>query len=471
MRGAALLVRLAWLLAAMAASPAAAAPAELLVTVGEVTDTMAVMWVRGVAWGEVAVRYEPVRPAAEGGTVAPARAEVRVGPGRHLTGKLLLGPLEASTRYRYVVTQNAHEAAGEFVTAPAPDTVAPVRFAWSGDLGSRGHCRAAGDGYPIFRALAGAPTDFFIFAGDTIYADHVCGDGPHLPGYDFVANRLVDFWAKHRHNREDPAVQAYFRRASVYAIWDDHDVRNNFSGPTEPLMETGRRAFIDYFPIRPPREEPGRLYRSFRWGALLEVFLLDTRQYRSPNTAPDGPSKTMLGVAQRRWLIDSLLASTAVWKVVVSSVPLSVPTGGRAHDSWSNAGPQGVPEAHGTGFAVERDAILRQVREGGVQNLIFLAADVHHAELIRHHPTPEWSFHEFIAGPLWASTGRPRALDTGLRPRSLWSLGGAANFGEVAIDATGLTVRIVDALGNERFSHTLTSEGALRAPSEASPKD
>jgi alkaline phosphatase D len=478
MRGAALSVCLAWLLAAAAASPAASAPAELLVTVGEVTDTTAVMWLRGVAWGEVAVRWEPVRAVADGGTAATARAEVRVAPGRHLTGKLLLRPLEASTRYRYVVTQNQHEIAGEFVTAPAPDTAAPVRFAWSGDLGSRGHCRTA-DGYPTFRALASVPTDFFIFAGDTIYSDHVCGDSPHLPGYDFVANRLADFWTKHRHNRQDPAVQAYFRRASVYAIWDDHEVRNNFSGPTEPLMETGRRAFIDYFPIRPPREEPGRLYRSFRWGALLEVFLLDTRQYRSPNTAPDGPSKTMLGAAQRRWLTDSLLASTAVWKVVVSSVPLSVPTGGKAHDSWSNAGPQGVPEPHGTGFAVERDAILRALRQGGVQNLIFLAADVHHAELIRHHPTPEWSFHEFIAGPLWASTGRPRALDAGLRPRSLWSLGGAANFGDVAIDATGLTVRIVDALGNERFRHTMTSEGAIQserasplgAPSEASPKN
>ena len=469
MRGASLLLSLAWLLAATAVPPAGAAPAELLVAVGEVTDTTAVMWVRGVTWGEVAVRWEPGGGGAVPGAAPSARGEVRVGPGRHLTGKIVLGPLEPATRYRYVVSQNEHEAAGEFVTAPAPDVAAPVRFAWGGDLGSRGHCRGPGDGYPIFRALAQVPTDFFVFAGDTIYADHVCGDGPHLPGYDFVATRLADFWAKHRHNRRDPALQAYFRRASVYAIWDDHEVRDNFSGPGEPLMEPGRRAFVDYFPIRPPREEPGRLYRRFRWGSLLELFILDTRQYRSPNTTPDGPSKTMLGAGQRRWLIDSLLASTAVWKVVVSSVPLSVPTGGKAHDSWSNADSRGVPEAHGTGFAVERDAILRTLRQQGLQNLVFIAADVHHAELIRHHPTPEWSFHEFIAGPLGASPGRPRALDAGLRPRSLWSLGGAANFGDIAIDSSGLTVRIVDALGQERVSHTVQSEGASTAPSEPPP--
>ncbi len=457
---ASLLVRLAPLVAAALVSPAAAAEPELLVTVGEVTDTTAVVWVRGIAWGEVGVRYEPVRrpPSGEGGAAAGARGEIRVGPSQNLTGKLLLQPLAPATRYRYTVVQNQTEVAGEFVTAPAPSTALPVRLAWSGDLGSRGHCRKPSEGYAMFRALAREPADFFLFVGDTIYADHVCGEGERVPGYDFVARRLADFWAKHRYNRADPAVQDYFRRTSVYAIWDDHEVRNNFAGPTEPLMETARRAFIDYFPIRPPREEPGRLYRKVRWGTLLELFILDTRQYRSPATALDGPAKTMLGAAQRRWLIDAVSTSSAVWKLVVSSVPLSVPTGGRAHDSWSNADAQGMPEEHSTGFAVERDTILRALRQRAVKNLVFLAADVHHAELIRHDPTPEWSFHEFIAGPLAASLGKPRPLDAGLNPRSLWSLGGAANFGDISIDATGLTVRIVDVDGQTRFTHTVGAE-------------
>lgn len=460
MRRASLLVRLALLLVGALVSAASAAEPRLLVTVGEVTDTAAVLWVRGIAWGEVGVRYHAVAraPAGESAGVAGARGEIRVGPSHHLTGKLLLQPLTPATRYRYTVTQNQTEVTGEFVTAPAPTAASPVRFAWSGDLGSRGHCRKPGDSYPVFRTLAREPADFFLFVGDTIYADHVCDERERVPGYDFVARRLADFWAKHRHNREDPAVQAYFRRASVYAIWDDHEVRNNFSGPTEPLMETGRRAFIDYFPIWPRRDDPGRLYRKFRWGALLELFILDTRQYRSPDTAPDGPGKTMLGAAQRRWLLEAVTSSSAVWKVVVSSVPLSVPTGGRAHDSWSNANAQGAPEEHSTGFAVERDAILRTLRQRGVRNLVFLAGDVHHAELIRHHPTAEWSFHEFIAGPLAASPGKPRPLDAGLNPRSLWSLGGVANFGDISIDSAGLTVRIVDVQGQTRFTHTVGAE-------------
>ena len=64
----------------------------------------------------------------------------------------------------------------------------------------------------------------------------------------------------------------------MYAIWDDHEVKNDFAGPSEPLMPVGRQAFLDYWPIPPPPDEPTRLYRKVRWGKLLEVFILDTRQ-------------------------------------------------------------------------------------------------------------------------------------------------------------------------------------------------
>ena len=150
--------------------------------------------------------------------------------------------------------------------------------------------------------------------------------------------------------------------------------------------------------------------------------------------------------------------SSAVWKVVVSSVPLSVPSAGRIHDSWSNANAQGVPEEQGGGYANERDAILRTLRQRGVRNLVFLAGDTQHAELVRNQPSAEWSFHEFIAGPLSAPTGRPRPLDTGLNPRSLASVGGVANFGDVAIDSGGLTVRILDGEGQVRATETFAPE-------------
>src|SRR5207249_2217020 len=98
-----------------------------------------------------------------------------------------------------------------------------------------------------------------------------------------------------------------------------------------------------------------RLYRRFRWGRLLEVFILDTRQYRSLNRETDGPGKSMLGAAQKRWLLDGVTSSTAVWKVVVTSVSLSIPTGKPdARDSWT--GVELVEAAHLT---------VRLVDDGG----------------------------------------------------------------------------------------------------------
>jgi len=431
------------------AASAGAADPGLMLTVGEVSDRGAVVWVRATRVSPVTITY-----ARDGGG-GERQTQVALSLAADRTGKAELSGLVPGTRYRYKATQVGASAEGEFVTAPAPDSETPVRFAWSGDLGSRGNCRRVSDGYPIFRAMARFPVSFFLFVGDTIYADQVC-DGPDtVPGSGFVATTLPQYQAKHRYNRADAGVQDYFRRTPVFAIWDDHEVVNDFSGSVEPRMPAGRQAFIDYFPIVPPREEPGRLYRRFRWGRLLEVFILDTRQYRSANSDPDGPGKTMLGRPQRRWLVEGVSGSTALWKVVVTSVSLSVPTGRGVRDSWSNANVWGFPEEPGSGFATERDAILRELRIGGAKNLIFLAADVHHAELIRHHPTTEWSFHEFIAGPLSASFGRPRPLDDALNPRSLWALGGVLNFGEIAVDSTSLTVRIIDADGQVRHTHTV----------------
>lgn len=431
--------------------PAPAAE-RLFVAAGEVTGTTAVIWLRSPAEGAATVEYGPA------GAASTATATLRVGPASDLTGKLRLTGLSPATRYAYRVTAGGVAATGAFLTAPAPDDAARVKFVWSGDLGGGRFCRPLDTGYRIFSAMGRQKPDFFLFVGDTVYADHRCGGPGVVPGSDFVARSLRQFRDKHRYQREDAVLGTFLGEVSVYAIWDDHEVRNDFAGPTEPLMPVGRQAFLDYWPILPPAEDPTRLYRKARWGRLLEVFILDTRQYRSDNSQPDGPGKTMLGPAQRRWLIDEVAASTATWKVVVSSVPLSVPTGGRNHDSWSNASVWGLPEDGGTGFALERDAMLKAFRDRGVKNLIVLAADVHHAELIRHHPTPGFAFHEFIAGPLSATFGRPRPLDAALNPRSLFARGGLNNFGEVTIGASHLVVRLIDEEGTELFTHTIGPE-------------
>jgi alkaline phosphatase D len=406
----------------------------ILVTVGDVTSVSAYLW----AWapGQDTLRLTLDPPAAPG--MSPARLLPR-GDGRVVTALRGLSP---GLRHRYRLEGVTAAVSGEFVTAPAAEDGAPVRIAWSGDLGSRGHCRSA-DGWPVLDALAGRAPDVFLFVGDTIYADHYCG-GDALPGADFVASSLEEFHAKHLYNRADPAVQRLFRRTSVVAIWDDHEVRSDFSGPTEPLTAVGLRAFLDAWPMATPAEDPTRLYRRFRWGRHVEIFVLDARQYRSANHKRDGPDKTMLGPEQRRWLVESLAASTATWKLVVSSVPLSIAKGWPFGDSWARRTVLG----YATGFAAERDAILADVRRRGIERLVVLAADVHYGAFMTHRPPAGPEVHELIAGPLAARPKRPLAPDAeSLHTTVHAAQGGGPTFGELQVTAERLTARLLDVNG------------------------
>jgi alkaline phosphatase D len=421
---------------------------ELLVTVGEVTERSAVLWARASGPGRVEATLRGPGSARRR-LAAEATAE------HDFTVKLPAMDLTPATRHEYRVTWSGESVEGAFGTAPGPKAAAPVRIAWSGDLGGAGRCRLPGAGYPIFGAMARRRPDLFLFVGDTIYADHRCRTPENLPGADFHATDLTGFRAKHRYNRADPAVQAFFRTTPVYAIWDDHEVRNDFDGPTEPLMPVGRRAFLEYWPIQPPAGDPYRLYRRVRWGRLAEMFILDTRQYRSPNARPDGPDKTMLGAVQRAWLLDGVAGSDATWKLVVSSVPLSIPTGRLARDSWaSGLGPYSAEEPP-TGFEHELGLIVRTLAERKVRNLVWLVTDVHRAEILRHAPAPGLVFHELVAGPLSAGLGRPGGLDETLKPTRLFAEGGYYNFGELDVRAGELQVRIIDGDGRIRYETAL----------------
>jgi alkaline phosphatase D len=299
--------------------------------------------------------------------------------------------------------------------------------------------------------------DFAILLGDTIYADEVCPSPPNAPGSEFTATTLDQFRAKHRYQRGSTAMQRFLASVPVYVTWDDHEVRNNFSGPYDPLMPIGRRAFLEYWPIGTAPEDPMRLYRAFRRGADAEFFILDTRQYRSRNADPDGPAKTMLGSVQRDWLIRELARSTATWKFIVTSVPLSTPkngTGGNpGNDSWAGG-------ADGTGFVTELRSIINTILKGRVRNVVWLAGDVHYAQVNVYDPDGDRvaDFYEFIAGPLSAAPGKPVPANPTFNPSTLYSAGGFANFGLVTVNKTELRLTIVDDSGTPRFTRVFQAQ-------------
>jgi phosphodiesterase/alkaline phosphatase D-like protein len=123
--------------------------------------------------------------------------------------------------------------------------------------------------------------DFFVYLGDTIYADSGLRPAP--------AQTLDQYRAAYRVNRDYEALRALMQATATYAIWADHEVQNDFDGQTvdRALYANGREAFLEYMPIHEPRLLQDAscagtpLFRAFRWGKDLDLIILDERSCRS----------------------------------------------------------------------------------------------------------------------------------------------------------------------------------------------
>lgn len=435
------------------------------VAVGDVGPQRALLWLRTDGPASVQIEWATVSRWERASKFATIMAPVSRTDSMTTTAETdytLIIPLEGlspATRYRYhVLVGSADQAArrrsaslaamGEFTTLPDETTSAGVTFAWSGDLGGQGQCRRGASGYPIFDVIRRHNPDFFLFLGDTIYGDNPCPSPPNEPGADFKATTLQTYRVRHRYQRGAEALQRFLSRVPVYVIWDDHEVRDNFAGPFDEQMPAGRQALREYWPIASPAEDPHRMYRSVRYGADLELFILDTRQYRSRNEDQDGPFKTMLGETQLKWLLDGLRASTATWKVIATSVPLSVEKGGLGNDGWGH-------EPSGTGFGRERQVMVDAVLGQPIKNVVFLAGDVHWVQANAYDPNQDGvvDFHEYMVGPLSARPGRLTAASDELHPIRLVNESGYQNFGLVRVTKDAFEVTVVDEAGTKRFSH------------------
>jgi len=165
----------------------------------------------------------------------------------------------------------------------------------------------------------------------------------------------------------------------------------------------------------------------------------------------------MLGTAQRDWLIEGLAQSTAIWKFIVTSVPLSNPKGGTpqmpGNDSWARA-------ADGTGYQTELRTIVKAILKKRVRNAVWLAGDVHYTQVNAYDPNGDGvpDFHEFIAGPLSAYPGKPVPPDPAFKPTTFHSEGGFYNFGLVTVNKGELRLEIVDESGLPRFTRTFKAQ-------------
>ena len=321
---------------AASAQPPHTSPVTHGISAGDVTSTSAVIWARTDRNAHMHVLLHSDTP--------PALHTTAVRAAHDYAGKILLTHLRPNTTYRYTVwftdTPHPHNERppgvhGTFRTAPLPSAPQAVTFAWGGDLAGQNVCRDATEGFATLRAVNALALDFFIGLGDIIYADNACTatslyGNAQVPGDFGPAVTLEDFWAHWKYTRADAGFQRLTARTAYYAVWDDHEVINDFGPLTdhsqtppytgEPLLPNGLAAFLDYNPIPQPALTPKRLYRNIPWGRHLELFLLDTRQYRDANAAADAapaPASSASATTAEVW---NITANGYIGQLIFSAV-------------------------------------------------------------------------------------------------------------------------------------------------------
>lgn len=467
---------------------------------GDVTARSAVVWGRA---------DRPARMQVEVGTTPDFRHSRTIdGPvvteATDLTGKLHLRGLPAGEDVFYRVSfADLHDRslASEPVTGhlrTAPIHRRDISFVWSGDTAGQGWgIDESRGGMRIYETMRQLSPDLFVHSGDTIYADGPLRESVPLrdgtvwhnlviPEKAKVAETLAEFRGNFRYNLLDANVRRFNAEVPVIAQWDDHETLNNWY-PGEVLADPryavtdvdllaarSNQAFHEYFPTAQAQAEPGRVYRKVSYGPSLDLFVIDMRTYRAPNTANDqavaGDATAVLGARQLAWLQGELQRSSATWKVICSDMPIGlvVPDGAQLE-----AVAQGRPEA--LGRELEIAALLSSIKAHGVANVVWITADVHYCAAHHYDParavfTDFLPFWEFVTGPLHAGTFGPNAMDPTFGPETRFQKAadypnqppsdGNQFFGHVTVDgdSEAMTVRLVDVSGTVLHTQELAPE-------------
>jgi len=302
------------------------------------------------------------------------------------------GPLKPGEEFFYrFATRTTSSDIGRFRTARPADSREPVRIGVFS-------CQDYQAGYfGAHRAIAqDDDLDVVVCLGDYVY-EQTFYDGPEDRKDTLGASKdafvvTLDEWRqKYRLYKADPNLRALHASHPTVAIWDDHEVEDNYAGDqrdsakTEPVSydikdrrRNGYLAFFEYMPRLRAKPADTRIYGSLRLGRTAELFLLDQRQYRDQQPCggalivpcPDAETgaRSYLGAQQKAWFKDAVASSDATWKVVANQLMImsvdSVPGVTVNVDAWD-------------GYGAERREILEHFAAKGVKDLTFLTGDIH----------------------------------------------------------------------------------------------
>ena len=316
-----------------------------------------ILWTRVSTSRDVAVRWEIA--SDPGFRIIVAKGAVMAQGARDHCVKVDAKGLKAGTDYYYrFKSVGVSSPVGRTRTLPKGLVKDVVLAAACCTLYPAGYFNAYG-------AIAALPRlDAVVYLGDYIY--EYGGDGsygqdssvgakrPHDPYRETVS--LDDYRRRHAQYKTDPQLQAAHARAPWIVVWDDHETANdswkagaqNHQPATEGDWSVRKaaaiKAYYEWMPIREPADGGFAIQRSFDFGDLASLFMLETRltardqqvtygdDLKADADLPafkaklDDPARRMMSASQEAWLRDGMAASVRSgkpWQVLGNEVLLA----------------------------------------------------------------------------------------------------------------------------------------------------
>lgn len=294
--------------------------------------------------------------------------------------------------------------------------------------------------FSAYRQMQRDQPDLVLFLGDYIYESQ--WGSPIRRHHGGEANTLPGYRVRHAQYKLDPDLQAMHRHGPWAFAWDDHEVDNDYAGEQSENLDPAfllRRAaaYQSYFEHMPvprrmfPRASEMRIYSHLDVGDLLRIYLLDDRQYRTPQPCPRinrhasqvlpncselrDPAQTLLGRPQEDWLGARFQDSRARWNLIGQQTlfaPMDELPGadlGTWTDGWD-------------GYPLSRQKVLQQMQAARLRNPVFAGGDLHCAivadvpgDPTRFDSAPVAS--EFVGTSLSADA-RPQEYYSALQPEN-----------------------------------------------------
>jgi alkaline phosphatase D len=413
----------------LSAIPESASSFPVGVQAGDLTSSSAILWTHQVGTAPLTLRvYEPTNP---GKALVHHEANVTASPDGYV--HVDASPLPAHTELFYVFlegnapTFSARSRIGRFVTAPLPGQRPKAVF---GGTSCIKNDRAP---FETLAIAAGKQLDFFVLGGDNTYND--------------PATTLAEYRGLWLGQLGDSGYRSLLQSTGHYATWDDHEVDNDWNPEliSQTRLAAATQTFFEHLAIRRDITFPNRVWRRYAWGDTIDVFVLDSRSERKPSTIIS-QNPQYISPEQMTWLKDGLKSSTATFKLIVNSVPIT----NFPHlfdfasiDRWE-------------GYGAQRAELLDAIVQNGVTGVLFVSGDFHLGASAAVEGSGPWSgLREVLMGPgdqkanpLWNTLPSPQfEFTTGTSNVTLF---------EADPEASPPTIRVtfVDGKGNTLFDKT-----------------